>query len=152
MPGLMRNRRASFAAALLLIAASIPHTAAGEFIGRWSGQHAEVTEPRTIIASTTGEWQSMLGLTGDTALQSKPFDEAHHTGVGIFLGRRNTGGYGVQVISMRAHNGHFVIEIDEQRPADGGIVTQSLTSPWLVLLIDRPELPISIEPRFRALH
>jgi len=30
---------------------------------------------------------------------------------------------------MRAHNGHFVIEIDEQRPADGGIVTQSLTSP-----------------------
>jgi len=59
---------------------------------------------------------------------------------------------GVQVVSMRAHNGHFVIEIDEQRPADGGIVTQSLTSPWLVLLIDRPELPISIEPRFRALH
>jgi hypothetical protein len=152
MPSFRRDRHAIFAAAALLVAASIPHIAAGQVIDRWSGQYATVTEPQTIVATTAGAWRSLLGLTGDAALQSKPFDEAHQTGIGIFLGRRSTGGYGVQVVSMRSRDGRFVVEIDEQRPTDGSMVTQSLTSPWLILLIDRPELPISIEPRFHAMQ
>ncbi len=143
----MNLRHATIPVVALLIAVGALQPSLGKEIDRWSGQHAAVTEPRTIVAMTNDDWRSLLALTGDPALEGKPFDSAHQTGIGIFLGRRNSGGYAVKIVSMSAHDGKFVVQADEQKPGADQMTTQSLTSPWLVLLIDRPTLPVSIEPR-----
>ena len=143
----MSLRHAAIPVVAFLIAVGALQPSHGKEIGRWSGQHAAVTARRTIVATTSDDWQSLLALTGDATLEGKPFDTAHQTGIGIFLGRRNSGGYAVKIVSMSARDGKFVVQTDEQKPGADQMTTQSLTSPWVVLLIDRPALPVSIEPR-----
>ncbi|MBD0327107.1 MAG: protease complex subunit PrcB family protein [Pyrinomonadaceae bacterium] len=62
--------------------------------------------------------------------------------VAAFLGRRNTGGYGVQVI--RAGDG--AIRLAESRPPKGAVVTQSLTTPFKVVSVPISDVqPLSLE-------
>lgn len=123
-------------------AVAVRRARAGE-LARWEGQYADTTQPDTMIAESSARWKRLWNRMNKTA---PPFDEQRQTGIGIFLGRRNTGGYGVTVVAMGPRAGRFFIEIAERRPAEGAYVTQALTSPWLILLIERPGLPIVIEP------
>lgn len=117
---------------------------------RWSGGQSSVTRPDTMVVQSRQDWARLAALTGDRALAGFAFDPAHHAAVGVFLGRRNTGGYGVRVLSNGPRQGRYVVEVDEIRPAPGAFVTQALTAPWLVLVFPRPGLPIVVEPRFRT--
>jgi hypothetical protein len=114
---------------------------------RWRGDYADTAEPYSAVAETKSAWRRLWRLAGKTP---PPFDERRQTGIGVFLGRRNTGGYHATIVSMGDRDGRFVVVVDEERPAAGSFVTQALTSPWLILLIDRPALPVEIEPRFHT--
>lgn len=137
--------------ATLLLFLGITNHAGSRDLDRLAGQYALTVEPRTIIATSLETWKSMVGLTGDSSLVEERFDPENQTGIGIFLGSRNTGGHTVDILSMGPKNGRFVVVVDEKSPGADEMTTQSLTSPWLIILIDRPDLPISIEPRFHAL-
>ncbi len=118
---------------------------------QWTGQYAGTLEPRTIVATTAAGWQEMIALAGQSARPIPPaFDPAHQTGIGIFLGRRNTGGYSVKIVSMAPRDDKFVVTVDEVTPDMNSLVTQVQTSPWLILLIDKPAQPVTVEPRFHA--
>lgn len=112
---------------------------------RWHGAQSAAQSPMTIVATDAEGWARIwqtVGQQPDTA-----FDPQHQSAVAIFLGRRNTGGYGVSIVSMGVRGDRYVIVVDETKPGDR-MVTQALTTPWLVLLLDRPQQPIEIEPRF----
>lgn len=145
----MNRWHALFVAASLLIAAAVPPAIAAT-IGQWSGQYAGTTEPLVVVATTAEQWTKMTNLAGNSSKPFLPFDAAKQTGIGIFLGRRNTGGHTVQIVSMGPNGGKFVVVVDEMNPGPDTITTQALASPWLILLIDRPDLPVSVEPRFHA--
>jgi len=51
--------------------------------------------------------------------------------VGVFLGRRPTGGYSVSLASARIVNGVLELGLNVSAPGAGTITTQALTSPWL---------------------
>lgn len=51
--------------------------------------------------------------------------------VGVFLGRRPTGGYSVSLASARVVNGVLELGLNVSAPGAGTITTQALTSPWL---------------------
>lgn len=133
--------------ALLLMTAG----AAADPPEQWTGQYAGTLEPRIVVASTEGGWRDMVALAGQSA-QPLPaaLDAAHKTGIGIFLGRRNTGGYRVKIVSMAPVSDKFVVTVDEVPPDTDAMVAQAQTSPWLILLIDKPDQPVSVEPRFHA--
>ena len=137
-----------FAASLLLIVAAT-HPAASDPTQQWHGQYATTPESEVIVATDARLWRNILTTAKPTTQQFPAFDPAHKVGVGIFLGRRPTGGYGVEIVSMGLSKDKFVIVIDEIKPG-GSIVTQALTSPWTILLIDKPDLPVEVEPRFHA--
>jgi hypothetical protein len=113
---------------------------------RWQGSSSAAAKPMTIVATDADGWSRIWQLVG----QKPPtaFVPAQQAAVAIFLGQRGTGGYGVNIVSMESRQGRFVIVVDETTPGDR-IVTQALTTPWLVLLLDRPKEPIEIEPKFR---
>ena len=55
----------------------------------------------------------------------------------VFLGSRNTGGHGVEIVSCSGGSGCLVVVVLEQRPEPGSIQTMALTSPFHLALISR---------------
>lgn len=146
---LMLSLRYRLIAACLAGTLSFSVPAAAQQVQRWSGTYAEEQEAVTMVVDSPKMWTALWSATRKDA--PVEFDAAHQVGIGIFLGKRPTGGYGVRIPFMGPRGGHFVIEVDEAAPEPGAIVTQAVSSPWLVLLIVRPDLPVSVEPRFHAL-
>lgn len=62
-------------------------------------------------------------------------DFARERAVTIFLGRRNTGGYGITVAGVRLEGDTLVVEVTVRAPASGAITTQALTSPYVSVAV-----------------
>ncbi|GGM02319.1 protease complex subunit PrcB family protein [Deinococcus aerophilus] len=56
--------------------------------------------------------------------------------VGVFLGQRSTGGYGVSIVGARASGDTLVLTAQLRAPAPGAITTQALTSPWTIVRVE----------------
>lgn len=56
--------------------------------------------------------------------------------VGVFMGQRATGGYGIRVLSASASGGVLTLVVQQRAPAPGAITTQALTSPWTLVRVD----------------
>ena len=64
-------------------------------------------------------------------------DFRRETVVAVFMGSRSTGGYGLDVKDVRDEEGELYIDLVVTEPAPGAITTQALTSPWLLLRVQR---------------
>ena len=64
-------------------------------------------------------------------------DLARETVIGIFLGQRNTGGYGVSVRRVVVEEGELYVDVEVTEPGPGAIVTQAITSPWTLIRVLR---------------
>ena len=107
---------------------------------------------RTIASGTnaTEKQQRMFHITDQSALEnylmiaqsnSRPkVDFFKDRVVAIFLGTRPTGGYTAAVSKVSVAANVAKIEVMEATPAKGEITTQALTSPWVMIAIDRSVL------------
>jgi hypothetical protein len=105
------------------------------------GQQAVgVTEPSYRLLRTPAElataWNQMHGA----ALQAPPLpgaDLARETILAVFLGQKPTGGYGAEVRGVTVEGGELFIDLVQTSPAPDAMVTQALTSPWLLVRVPR---------------
>jgi hypothetical protein len=67
-------------------------------------------------------------------------DLARETLVAVFLGPKPTGGYGLDVRATTFDGGDLYVDVRERAPAADAIVTQAITSPWLLLRIPRGDV------------
>lgn len=169
----------------------------------WQGTTAVTRQPEHIVASTIAEWRSLWSRVGSPAPDM--FEAGRMNAVGIFLGRRNSEGYAVNVISTARRRDRIVVVFEERMPAEmmmaqrsaprpvaggplaggpgtsapsalpqgaagfaapgasgfaapGGAATLAPpppsarpvgqpTSPWAIILINRADLPVSVEQR-----
>lgn len=101
-----------------------------------SGSNAQASSTQISLART----QQALGELWNTAygrqvpIPTTPII-AGQTAVGIFLGGRATGGYGVTVQSVKANGSVLDITVNLRSPKSGSITTQSLTSPWTIVAV-----------------
>ena len=65
--------------------------------------------------------------------------------VAIFLGTRSTGGYTASVSKVSVSGSTATIEVMEATPASGEITTQAITSPWVMIAIDRSVLDFKLK-------
>jgi hypothetical protein len=65
--------------------------------------------------------------------------------VGIFLGRRNTGGYGVEIVRTAATGGAPVVEYVETTPSPDAITSQVLTAPYHLAAIPKQDGEITFK-------
>ena len=143
-------------------------------------------QPEHVVASTTAEWRSLWSRVG--MAPPDVFEPGRMNAVGIFLGRRGSEGYSVNILSTSRRRDRIVVVFEERMPAEimmaqrtspaprpvsggpgfGGPAASfappgaaaSLapapaparpagppTSPWAIVLINRSDLPISVEQR-----
>lgn len=158
----------------------------------WQGSSAVTRQPEHVVASTVAEWRSLWSRVGSPAPDM--FEAGRMNAVGIFLGRRGSEGYAVNILSTARRRDRIVVVFEERMPAEmmmaqrgagprpvaGGPsmsapsalppgaagfaapgATASLapppppaarpvgqpTSPWAIILINRADLPVSVEQR-----
>lgn len=64
-------------------------------------------------------------------------DFRRETVVALFLGSRPTGGYGIDVQDARDEDGDLYLDLSLSEPAAGAITTQAITSPWIIVSVQR---------------
>ena len=104
-----------------------------------SGTQSTVTQPKIVSLGEQTDlenyWRRNIGTGG---IMPRLIEWGKDRVVIIHLGQRRTGGYGVRIQSMtKALDGIADVTAIEEEPARGQLTTQSLTSPFLVLAVDR---------------
>lgn len=101
-----------------------------------SGSNALVSTPQIKLASSQDDlgvlWNSAYGR--QVPVPPIPLIVGQ-SAVGIFLGNRPTGGYGVTVQSVSASGSALDIVVNVRAPGPGSINTQSITSPWTIVAV-----------------
>jgi len=174
------------AGALLATAPTIAQTIEAR---QWQGATAVTRQPEHVVASTVAEWRSLWSRVGSPPPDM--FEAGRMNAVGIFLGRRASEGYAVNVLSTARRRDRIVVVFEERMPREQmmaqrtaprpvssvpptAATTSSLsagasgfaapgaaaslapppvrpvshpTSPWAIILINRADLPVSVEQR-----
>ncbi|WP_161881724.1 protease complex subunit PrcB family protein [Deinococcus alpinitundrae] len=101
-----------------------------------SGSNALVSTPQIKLASSQDNlsvlWNAAYGR--QVPVPPTPLIVGQ-SAVGIFLGNRPTGGYGVTVQSVSASGSALDIVVNVRAPGPGSINTQSITSPWTIVAV-----------------
>lgn len=175
------------AGALLATAPTIAQTIEAR---QWQGAAAVTCQPEHVVASTVAEWRSLWSRVGSPPPDM--FEAGRMNAVGIFLGRRASEGYAVNVLSTARRRDRIVVVFEERMPMEqmmaqrtaprpvssappppsspsspfqsgaAGFAAPSAaaslppppvrpmshpTSPWAIILINRADLPVSVEQR-----
>jgi hypothetical protein len=102
----------------------------------WMGSLSQIQAQSFVTARTQGEWQQIWDLIG----QAPPFPlPADKMAVGVFMGIRNTGGFGVTIDTITTRwvmgqRDQLVVTYDETTPPKNAMVPQALTSPYAIRL------------------
>ena len=73
-------------------------------------------QPEHVVASTTAEWRSLWSRVGMAA--PDVFEPGRMNAVGIFLGRRASEGYSVNILSTSRRRDRIVVVFEERMPAE----------------------------------
>ncbi len=103
----------------------------------------EVTGPSAHWISTEGVLRAAMGTGGAFGVEADLPVDFHKEGVlAVYMGQRPTGGYALALhapaVAIQDHVGTVVVRFEEPQP--GGMVTQVITSPCLLIRLPRAEL------------
>lgn len=102
--------------------------------GSYSGYNEP--EPMVILLDSQAELERAWGILKQNKAEMPPLPEldfSQKSALIIFQGLRNTGGYGFQIRSAKISSGNLSISVVMQSPKAGTLVTQALTSPYVLL-------------------
>jgi len=110
------------------------------------GPLSAIAETKEVVARSTPDWNALWK--SHTAAQPAPgVDFSVDMVVGVFLGTRPTGGFGVQIVGARRDAAVLVVEYVERRPGPDDIVTQVLTSPFHLVKLPRHDGAVRFQKR-----
>ncbi len=109
----------------------------------WRGSQGGKEAFSVVVARTAFAWRALWEGNGRTP--PAEFDASRTIAAALFLGQRRTGGFGITIESIRRRGAFMVVRFEEIRPAPDAMVSQALTSPYLVRLIPKTEVPIAFE-------
>ena len=109
---------------------------------QWRGN--DTRSPRSgpwfAVAHTSSGWANIWESLGYTAPSG--FEDGRDMAVLLKAGRRPTGGYALELVSMAPTGLFLTVRWRERRPPDGALVTQVLTYPWLIEKTAKSDLPV----------
>jgi len=132
----MRNVALLFAVAALLQSSPPPRTVSK---GAFSGIEAR----REVVVRSAADWTALWKEHAAREPSPPPVDFSSEIVVGIFLGRRNTGGYGVDIVRTAGGGGATVVEYVETTPSPDAITSQVLTAPYHLAAIPKQDGDVS---------
>jgi hypothetical protein len=98
-----------------------------------------VTAPQLIVARDAVTFRNAWNI---YVRQGEPpaIDFKKETAVFLFAGRKNTGGYSIEVKSVKTSGKQIVIDAAIKPPPPDSFSTQALTSPFVVIAIEKPNM------------
>jgi hypothetical protein len=99
----------------------------------WKGQFSSVNEPAVRVIKDGAQWAKTWTDIGAGAPATPDFKS--YWGVAIFLGQRNTGGYGIRWLPTVVHAETLTVRYQESKPR--GLVVQVLTQPYAIKLFPK---------------
>jgi hypothetical protein len=110
--------------------ARVEETVSDEIKELAGGAYGKVTDAFVVVAREA-ETYAALGELVENLPQLKPDFFRQHMVVAAFLGRRNTGGYGVQITKAADNR----LRVSSASPPAGSMTTQALTAPFKVVSV-----------------
>lgn len=101
-----------------------------------TGTNANTTEAGVQVATTASAAGSLYARAyGRQSSVPTPPSVTGRSLIGVFLGQRPTGGYGVQVIGASSSGAQLTLRVRLTAPAPGAILAQVITSPWAIVSV-----------------
>ncbi|MDK2013767.1 MULTISPECIES: protease complex subunit PrcB family protein [unclassified Deinococcus] len=101
-----------------------------------TGTNANTSEAGVQVAATASAASSLYARAyGRQSSVPTPPSVTGRTLIGVFLGQRPTGGYGVQVVSAISSGTQLTLRIRLTAPVPGAILAQVITSPWAIVSV-----------------
>ncbi len=82
----------------------------------WRGIGASTRQPEQVVAGTMAEWRGLWSRVGMPAPDM--FEQGRTNAVGIFLGRRASEGYAVNILSTSRRRDRIVVVFEEIMPPE----------------------------------
>lgn len=99
-----------------------------------SGDNAAQDTPSAQLANTQAALQNLWQRAYDRQSPQPPAPTlGQGSALGIFLGSRPTGGYGLRVDRVQARGEQLEVHVTVQAPGPRSIVTQAISSPWIIV-------------------
>jgi hypothetical protein len=128
----------------LLVAAMLVQGAPVAFQTIDKGTQSGVQSAREAIIRDAPEWAALW----QEHAPARPRPEvnfAHEMIVGVFLGRRSTAGYAVEIVGIEQTADGLVVHYRETSPARGAVTAQVLTSPYHLVAVPTTDGAVSFE-------
>lgn len=114
------------------------------------GYHSALDAHAGLVVRDAAEWARVWKRHQARVLPTPPLPEvdfAHEMVLGVTLGPRPTGGYGVRIRAARVRDGKLVAEVVESAPATGAIVPMVVTEPYAFVRVPRFDGEVVFERR-----
>ena len=112
---------------------------------QWRGFDAGATDHAVIVARSESEWRQLWQRAGMQAPTN--LDEGRQTAVGVFLGQKSLLPQTARIISAAPRDGRLVVVYEELPVQTAAAMAKTATRPWLIVLIERGDLPAVVEQR-----
>lgn len=100
----------------------------------WQGDRSQAFERAYVVARSPQEWAELWSRVGEPAPSALPDDQM---AVAVFLGPRDTAGYGVAIDRVQQTGADIVVGYHERVPGPTQAVAQMQTSPYAVRLLPK---------------
>lgn len=105
------------------------------------GSQGKQEEPMIVLAHDQASFASLWRQINGFSIPAPALDFSTRVVIGVFLGQRSTGGYGLSFKSAAWQpDGRLGIAVFSSAPKPGAMVTQALTSPFILLNAPKAEL------------
>jgi len=100
------------------------------------GPMSAIDQPRQVTVRSAAGWGALWKENGANA-PLPAVDFSREMVVGVFLGRRPTAGYGVEIVRAIGNSSALVVEYVETAPPRDRITAQILTAPYHLVAIPK---------------
>jgi len=108
---------------------------------QWQGQFSSALQGSYLVIQSEPEWRAAWALIGQSAPPAPDFQSRF--AVAVFLGQRNTGGYGIRWLEPDSSGPATVVRYKVITPR--GITMEVLTQPYAIKVFARGKVDIRLE-------
>ncbi len=117
------------------------------------GAFSGITEARQEVIKNQAAWNKFIAV-HHTNTKSSPqlpaVDFAREMVIAVTLGRKNSGGYGIEITGVEAAANRLKVTVKGTAPASGAMVIAALTAPFHFVAVPQSDLKPEFEEAPRA--
>lgn len=113
-----------------------------------TGSFSGIQEPTQLVITNQTQWEEIWKKHAVRKSPQQPAPEinfAKETVLFAAMGRKNSGGYKIQITSVEIKGDELIASISEKSPGEGSLTIQALTAPFHIVAVETAGLPVKFE-------